>query len=1149
MPPLAKQLLDLPFSGGLAEWVHANVVQQGSWLRLVNVEVDKAGCFQKRSGYGLLPTTIVADHYAGGDPLPAPVKLMTLGNSLHAIGVNTIGQPFLHSWSPAQDEWVSHHAMPPCTIRRTPGVRSFTSTLNPHIAYARGMLFYFWRVDGFASGETFGGIQHAISDEAAGTVLRSPRLLSGEQGPHVAFACGDTPICIVRGDDLLCYSFLNDLTVQEDMLVEGSTEIFDAAPSGVDSFVVAYVLSATPTVLHVSVFDTATFSVLRTTTYGLGTIGGLSVHVGPVIYVAAIKTTNDVVVIGFDFNTLTPWATSSVIDSSVEPFRIAAGGGVGGSCTVLYSATDAVNDDIYGTWASGVDSTGTVALAPAVFYSTILRSRPFFRSDANSAYALLSYGNDNEIIALTWVTPYAQPTDLPRLMGTCTTLEGWLHPIDDSLEPFRPAAHAAYLGEERWALAQTVLARLVNASDDALSLYAREPNSTEVAPGVFHVGPTPATLSTHSRVGTDLFTFDFEAIQAGLWQTAEAQGLLAVSGGLSGTFDGRRVVEAGFLRAPKISLDVHGWPVDPDVTDQPFGLEISDAGPGDPDPQPGLIGNYPFEVIEGGIVTTPAGPASNYAYAVVYEWYDSAGNLHQSTPGYTTVKVPNHDTDDDDGDGIPDAPTDRDDFTTRSPIRGWWVHLRVTYTALTRCWSEDDFDENNVQIAIYRTKRNDSRNYYRLTPPNVTRDTDLPNRPNEFDVAYVDSLSDEAMVALGYGFLYTAGGVLPNLAVPASVASVTHRNRLWLASAEDTRAVWYSKELVPGEAPGFHAGFVVRIDDSPDGITTLGSLGDDLIIFTRSRIYYVTGAGPNDQGRGELPQGPFPVTRAVGCIDGRSLVTYPGGLLFQGTRGIYALSAAHEVTYVGGPVEATLEQYGSLRGAVHDPAAQRVYWLAYSDEATDLTAAPDVAGAGEGDGDVHGGGVSPPPAPGTLFVVYDYGHGAWYVWQIAGSTVQTSHVLWQGAHTYADASGVAVQGFGTEPALDPGEEYPISVIETPWLHLSAVAGQQRCWRAAMLADRLGEHTLSLHTFIDNSDTAAEVHEWDVGALSELAGLPVMRVVAHLANQVSSVMKFRISDGPAADLPTGERGGFAVSGMSLELGVEPGLHKVPAGNRR
>lgn len=48
---LESVVLEIVANGGLAEDVNPRVLQQGSWLTLDNVAIDKGGAFRKRQGY------------------------------------------------------------------------------------------------------------------------------------------------------------------------------------------------------------------------------------------------------------------------------------------------------------------------------------------------------------------------------------------------------------------------------------------------------------------------------------------------------------------------------------------------------------------------------------------------------------------------------------------------------------------------------------------------------------------------------------------------------------------------------------------------------------------------------------------------------------------------------------------------------------------------------------------------------------------------------------------------------------------------------------------------------------------------------------------------------------------------------------------
>lgn len=81
-------------------------------------------------------------------------------------------------------------------------------------------------------------------------------------------------------------------------------------------------------------------------------------------------------------------------------------------------------------------------------------------------------------------------------------------------------------------------------------------------------------------------------------------------------------------------------------------------------------------------------------------------------------------------------------------------------------------------------------------------------------------------------------------------------------------------------------------------------MDEKLILFEDNRIFSLTGQGPTPTGDQNDFSEPSLVTSDAGCIDPRSIVLIPIGILFQSNKGIYLLSRSLETKYIGAPVEA-----------------------------------------------------------------------------------------------------------------------------------------------------------------------------------------------------------------------------------------------------
>lgn len=495
-------------------------------------------------------------------------------------------------------------------------------------------------------------------------------------------------------------------------------------------------------------------------------------------------------------------------------------------------------------------------------------------------------------------------------------------------------------------------------------------------------------------------------------------------------------------------------------------------------------------------------PPGAYLYTAIYEWQDDAGNIVQSAP----APIESYDTS---GAGAPSQ-----------------AALTIRTLGLSRMGDPATGVGKNISIAVFRTEAGGSV-FYRLTPPPTIGTVALFNDKTAETVAYADNVGN--VLALGYGTLYTDGGIQANLPVPGARAVCSWGNRLWLAACDDPRKVYFSKPIVKGEGPGFHEGFVVRLDDSAGGVTALAPLGTNLLIFTASAIYVVSGDGPNDTGQAGSFNGPRLLVADTGCVDGRSIAVYPGGCVFLSANGLRQVTGDGQISDIGDPVQDETKGATVLRSIVDAPR-QRVYSiLDYGTSQNQLA-------------------------------VFDYHFGCWSTWRTYGRVAGDppvpqpgrvfAHCLWNGKHILSTAEqGIIFEAGAGEPGLDD-LVYPVATLETPWVHVGGVAGFQRLRRVTIVGERLSYHACKLEFFVDfNDSTAVQSVTFDAGSASTIEGLPVERLQVHVARQKSAAVKVRISSlPPAAGAIVSSPVGFDLAAVQFEIGVKPPGSRLPTTNK-
>lgn len=278
----------------------------------------------------------------------------------------------------------------------------------------------------------------------------------------------------------------------------------------------------------------------------------------------------------------------------------------------------------------------------------------------------------------------------------------------------------------------------------------------------------------------------------------------------------------------------------------------------------------------GDIVAIPVSGGSNtnaYYYSFTYEWTDNAGNLHRSAPS------------------IPTPVTTTGMGTTGSVVLTVPT-LRLTYKIAP----------NPVRIVGYRWSQG-QQVYYQFT----SLTSPVINNPAVDNMSITDTFSDAEI--LGNVLLYTTGGVIEDIAAPASIDSALFNNRLFLIDAEDRNLLWFSKQVIeatPVEMSDLLTIYVAPTTGSQGStgpMTALSAMDDKLIIFKENAIYYINGIGPDNTGANSTFSDPVFVSSAVGCQNPNSIVLIPNGLMFQSDKGIWLLGRDLSTNYIGAPVE------------------------------------------------------------------------------------------------------------------------------------------------------------------------------------------------------------------------------------------------------
>lgn len=475
--------------------------------------------------------------------------------------------------------------------------------------------------------------------------------------------------------------------------------------------------------------------------------------------------------------------------------------------------------------------------------------------------------------------------------------------------------------------------------------------------------------------------------------------------------------------------------------------------------------------------------AGTYSYAVTYEWIDNQGNPHISRPLIVPPLVVG---------GTGSAS----------------VQLTVPYLQWTAKVA------NPVQIIFYRTTASGTILYRisSLTAPNIN----VINGVNA-TFTYTDTNADADLS--GAPELYTqpldttVDPIVPNDPAPPTGLIQLHRNRLWVVDSTNPLQLWYSKDVFPGYPVEFNEGFLKQVDPRGGPITALATVDDKLLVFKRSHIFFIVGQGPLNNDQNDDLSDAILITTDCGCIDPRSVVGTPVGIMFQSAKGIYLIDRSLQVQYVGSPVEAY--------------------------NAEEITSAVLLADTNQ--------------------VLFTMGNGKTLVfdyfvqqWGLFTNQNAVDSLIWQNTWTWLRSNGSVLK---QTPGVFTDAGSPIKLkLTTSWLSFANVQGFQRVRRAQILGGYKSPHSLSVGVAVDFNDNIVQEAVIEpttptyyggsspYGAESVYGGtFQLYQWRIDLARQKTQAVKFVIQELPSAT--AGE--GFNLTSIGFEVGAKTGLNKMPA----
>ena len=463
-------------------------------------------------------------------------------------------------------------------------------------------------------------------------------------------------------------------------------------------------------------------------------------------------------------------------------------------------------------------------------------------------------------------------------------------------------------------------------------------------------------------------------------------------------------------------------------------------------------------------VSDPEIANKSFAYQIVYEYYDSQGNLTRS--GVSNIAL-----------------------TGTTPANSQFVRVRFVNPLASLKYSTFD-NIKQVVAAIYRTTTGPGSVFYRVGQLSLVNTGEYAD--------YADDLADSLIT--DNQIIYTTGDVLANAAAPAAQYCFSGGNRLFLVGLEEKDEVAYSKKQLFGQSVAFSDFFRLRVssgtfsDKSP--LNSGAYMDGKIILFRRQSIYFLQGDGPTDTGLGGFSE-PEIISADAGCVEPRSVLNTPEGVMFKSAKGIYILTRGLSTEYVGAAVE-NFNSANIHSSILNDKANEARFYLTTG-----------------------------------ICLVYNYLFKTWSTFTDQGSIDSDS---WKSQPVVIKSNTVFQE---TENTFKDGTGFYSMTYGTPWLKPDILQGYFRVYRLFIIGTNKSSHTLKLRIYTDYDDSVYEEYSLAFNTTEQ----PQYQFQVHMSKQKVESIRFELFDTDHANASSGEA--YDLSNIQIEMGIKAGGFKLAA----
>lgn len=498
------------------------------------------------------------------------------------------------------------------------------------------------------------------------------------------------------------------------------------------------------------------------------------------------------------------------------------------------------------------------------------------------------------------------------------------------------------------------------------------------------------------------------------------------------------------------------------------------------------------------ITDTSGSNAATYQYCCTWGWIDAQGNLEESTPS-PLVQISS-------STGAPSANV----LTAALHVT---AHQRAPITA------------QGPFVIIYRTPNlaNGDTTLYRVNKEPLTTLAWF-NETSQATLFETDTTSDADLTDGTHPALYTVSGELNHAQPDGLTSRCVYNDRIWAIGA-DQRTIWFTQTYADGRVPAWALLQQFTVDDAGEPLIAIASLYDRMLVFTESKVMVVYGDGGslNDTGSSLTP--PQRVAAAFGCIEPRSVVNTPLGVMYQSTRGIELLDAGLNASFIGLPVSVTTATYPVCTAAAYTPDTSLVRFAMQNSAGT----------AGR-------------------LIVFDLRRQLWTIHSLysgSGYDAPVNAAVWHPSYGFVvgQGNGVARENTGADaaPWQDWGASYPALTVTSAWIKSGDLQGWQKVRRIRALGKYYDQNALTL-TLDYDYQVVGETHAFagNVIAATSSGGREQVRIIP-AAGRSEAIRVTLTMQAPSSPSSSGQ--GAGLTGLAFEIHrARGGYRPIPTSNR-